>query len=535
MTLSRRDLLAFGGALVGAGMLHRTVFAADSESTASPSGGRSYHLSISPEALDADPELLSVVQDAGVTDLWITGFLYGYWHFSPEEIQSWRKRIESQGMAAHVINVPLGHPGDALGSKSGRMMTTPPKHWKPAVTFDGKPYCGTSLHPPATSENVAAIRRLAALGVRRIFLDDDFRAARSPAEIGGCFCEQHRQEFLRTAGLGDAEWPALLDDVKNRRFTRVLRDWVDFTCDQYTACFRAQQAAAVGTRLGIMVMYLGSEKSGLRLSDYSNTPFRVGECHFNDGSFAPIKGKTDELFSSLLHRRFVLPSLAYSETTAFPADALSAENMAAKLVISTISDVRNTMLMSGLTAFPRSYWQTLKSAMRRQAAQHQKIAGHAPRGPLKHFWGNAARYVGDDNPNSLFLAMGIPFEVTDSPASDGYTFLADADARSDAGELHSPGTTFIVRQNTAKMPRNAKVVPESLPALFELKRKIVASLRDVPYVEGDQPAVCAWYPTAKCVLLWNLSDQRQVFSLRLNEKTRQVAVDSLNSAIVDIA
>ena len=157
-------------------------------------------------------------------------------------------------------------------------------------------------------------------------------------------------------------------------------------------------------------------------------PFRVGELMFDDGSFAPVKGKTNELFSSLFHRRFARPELAYSETTAYPANRLSATNMAAKLAVSTISDVRNTMYMSGITAFPREHWQTLGPAMKRHAELHPRIAGHVPRGPLKHFWGEASRYVGDDNPFSLFLALGVPFEVTGQPAADGFTFLSDADA-----------------------------------------------------------------------------------------------------------
>jgi hypothetical protein len=33
-----------------------------------------------------------------------------------------------------------------------------------------------------------------------------------------------------------------------------------------------------------------------------------------------VKGKTDELFSALMHRRFARPELAYSEKTAFPSD-----------------------------------------------------------------------------------------------------------------------------------------------------------------------------------------------------------------------
>ena len=52
-------------------------------------------------------------------------------------------------------------------------------------------------------------------------------------------------------------------------------------------------------------MYLGAEKAGIRLADYADVPFRVGEFMFDDESFNPVKGKTDELFSSLFHRRFV--------------------------------------------------------------------------------------------------------------------------------------------------------------------------------------------------------------------------------------
>src|SRR5438105_1131410 len=76
------------------------------------------------------------------------------------------------------------------------------------------------------------------------------------------------------------------------------------------------------------------------------------------------------------HRRFTSPTLAFSETTAYPANALSANNMAAKLVISTMADVRNTMFMSGLTPLPESYWAALAPAMRNNANHHQRIAGH---------------------------------------------------------------------------------------------------------------------------------------------------------------
>lgn len=123
-----------------------------------------------------------------------------------------------------------------------------------------------------------------------------------------------------------------------------------------------------------MAMYLGAEKAGIRLRDYRRVPFRVGKSTFDDGSFGPPKGKTDELFSVLFHRRFAQAEDTFSESTAYPADRLSAANLA-KLVVSTLADVRHTLFMSGLTPFPRA---ALAPAMLTQAALHESVAGRPP-------------------------------------------------------------------------------------------------------------------------------------------------------------
>ena len=252
-----------------------------------------------------------------------------------------------------------------------------------------------------------------------MFLDDDFRLSRAPGKIGGCFCNEHQHQFLNQHGYGETDWAQLKQDIKDRRLNSVTRDWINFNCDQLTNSFDEQQKASPEVKLGIMVMYLGSEKAGIRLGDYKGSLLRVGELMFDDRSMTPVKGKTDELFSALFHRRFVTPEMAYSETTAYPADKLSAKNMAAKLHISTIADIRNTMMMSGLEPFPFTHWDTLAPAMRKAAIMHREIAGQNPQGPFKHYWGESSRMVGDDKPNSLFLASGIPFEVSDSPATGG--------------------------------------------------------------------------------------------------------------------
>jgi hypothetical protein len=478
--------------------ISRRAFLASS--LAGPGPVRRFHLSISEDALDADPDLLGLVRLAGVTDVWITGFLYGHWYYTPERIERTLKRVTQAGLAAHVCSVPLGHPGDSLGAVAGQPPLIPPPHWKQGVRLDGKLHWGNSLHAPATDENAAALRRLATLGVKRVMLDDDFRLAPGPGQIGGCACDEHMAEFRRLHGYAASIKEQLADAARRRELTPELRAWVDYQCDQLSACFHQMRRAAPALDLGVMVMWMGAEKAGIRLADYRDVPFRVGELMFNDRSFSPVKGKTDELFSALFHRRFARPELAFSETTAFPADKLSASNMAAKLAVSTLADVRNTMFMSGLAAFPRTHWDVLAPAMRRQAAIHARVAGHTPRGPFKHFWGERGRYVSDDRPDSLFLAAGVPFEVVDTPPRDGFVF----------GESE----------------------PATLEELYALKRRLAPQLADIPYIEDDKPVVCSWLPTARTVLLWNLSEGPETFTLRHGADQRRVTVAGLDLAEV---
>ena len=180
---------------------------------------------------------------------------------------------------------------------------------------------------------------------------------------------------------------------------------------------------------------------------------------FSDASFAPVKGKTDELFSVLFHRRFARPDLAYSETTAYPANALSATNMAAKLVISTIADVRHTMFMSGLTPFPREHWAVLGPAMRTQARLHEhwpvigragrsnttgvrRSAGWATTSPSASGWRRRAVRGGRRRPR------------------EGCVFLSDFDARELA--VRSPRTRAPrVPASAGQRPAGAEAVGET--------------------------------------------------------------------------
>ncbi len=520
MRLSRRTFLGScsllgAGAFLGGGAVH---------AAASP---RRYHLSISIEALEKEPERLEIFAKSGGNTVWLPGFFYGAWPVPLEKVMEWRGRAEKLGLPCHVINIPLGHPGDSLGSSDANFRLTP-TGWKFARRPDGSQYSGTSLHPPAVGENAAAVARLRDAGVRTVFLDDDFRLAVGPGVIGGCFCDEHKREFLEVFGFSESDWQTLLADVAGRNPSKILHAWVEWTCDQLTGCFKAMQAAAPEVELGNMIMYLGAEKAGIRLRDYRDAPFRVGELMFDDNSFGTPKGKTNELFSCLFHRRFAAPEKAHSETTAYPADKLSAANMAAKLAVSTIADVRNTMYMSGLTAFPIGHWDTLGPAMKTHAEIHARLAGHAPAGPFKHYWGENSRYAGDDNPYSLFLALGVPFETVEKMPENGVVFLSDADAPEAAGE----GNAVCVAR-PGKTAGNARAVGENLDELFSLRRELLPTLAKVPHVVEEKPVVCAWYPTARAVLLWNLAETPEKVTLRAGRTDIPADLPPLGVALLE--
>jgi len=500
----------------------------------SPSSIRRFHICLQPQAMREYPELPSLIKAAGVTDIWLGGFLYGHWYLEPDELKKEALALRNQGFQVHVINVPLGHPGASIGLAEGNDLNTPPVHWKNACLIDGKKYSGTSIHPPAVEENVHALSEITNRGFRQVFLDDDFRLARSPGQIGGCFCDNCRKEFLDLYGYGKSDWTVLLNDVTNRNPSLILRNWIDYCCNKLYDMFIRLQMVRPEPSLGIMVMYLGAEKAGIPLDRFRQVPFRVGELMFDDKSFGHAKGKTDELFSALFHRRFTQPDLAYSETTAYPANKLSAINMAAKLTVSLIADVRNTMFMSGLFPFPVTHWPILGPAMKKSAAFHEIIAGHKPRGPFKHFWGWDSRLVGKDKPFSLFLALGIPFEIVEELPADGWVFLSDEDAGAvSQGRLRPVADNLIIHPEAGTAAQPFIKVGENLDDLYKFKSSIVPGLKETPFVEEDTPVVFSWYPTAHAVLIWNLTDKIQEYTIKCEERIlKRISVAPLDVELI---
>ncbi len=494
---------------------------------------RHYHVSMQPEAWIDNPELINILKNAGVSDIWMASFLQGRWYHTAKELREAADYLKSEGFNPHVLSVPLGHPGNAL-DPADEALSESKENWKNACTHNGEQFSGTSIHPPVVQENIEAVKLLTEEGHDFLFLDDDFRLAKFPGLIGGCFCDDCKNEFLSSYDYSPADWELLIESVEKRNPSRVLRSWIDHICEKEYELFVALQNAAPAMEIGIMVMYLGAEKAGIALDKYHDVPVRVGEFMFDDKSFGRVKGKTDELFSSLFHRRFVKPELAYSETTTYPSDALSVKNMAAKLTISLLSDVRNTMFMSGLKPFHIDYWETLAPAMKKSAQLHQKIAGHTPKGPFKHFWGWGSRLVGEDKPFSLFLASGIPFEVTEEISRDGWVFLSNEDAQVAADEIiTNDRQNLIVRPEAGVKGNSFLSMDENLDDIFAFKKRIIPMLKGIPFVEGDSPVVFAWYPSAQKALLWNVEEKKHTYTIvRDDQMLRTVTVDALDVALI---
>ncbi len=489
------------------------------------SGERVYHRSTDVRTVMNDPEQVEEWRKAGVKHLWLLLFhhsrLDGSWDLYDQAV----RRTREHGMFPHFISVPFGHPATA-GEKGAF-----PEGMKPAERFDGRTVWGISCHAPVDRDTVDSNRfAFEKFGVCNHFLDDDFRLADTPDEIGGCVCPECRRAFLQTAGISPSRWDELLGDLKQNNDTPLVRLWVDYQCDRLTGLFRKTEAAAPKVDLGIMVMGMGSERAGIRLGDYRGKLFRVGEWMFSDKSYDLLKNKTIELFSVLFHRRFTEPGRTFSETTIHPAGSLSKENMASKLAFSTYADVRNTMFMCET---PTDYWPFFAPRMKKEAAFHQVLKGCAPRGPFKHYWGKAARYMAGYNAYSLFLAAGVPFEVCGELPADGWTFLGDNDARSlERGEIASPGTVCVTR-GAGAADRSVQV-EESMDALFSFRRSLLPKLKEmrIPYVEEETPAVCGWYPEARAVLLWNPEKTAKTVHLCFAGHQTPVELPALETALM---
>lgn len=468
-------------------------------------------------------DLPAIWKASGVSDIWLNPWGSGSWRSDRATMDRAVDKILSLGMTPHFLTVPFGHP-----SKTPSKVMSAQK-WKPAHRINGSVSWGASCHSPVDRICMETVRTIADhYGPCNLFLDDDFRFADSPHGIGGCICPECRADFLKKAGYSESKWDQLLHDLRSGNDVPGVRLWINNFCDRLTKIFRDTEARSPEVDLGIMVMGMGSERAGIRLDDYRGKLFRVGEWMFTDAQYGSTKNKTIELFSSLFHRRFASPGRSFSETTII--DPLSAENFSSKQVITTFSDIRNTMFMCPI---PAEYWSIIAPRMHKEARYHQRILGKKGKGPFKHYWGSADRFMAGYNAYSLFLALGVPFEVCEDIPQDGWTFLGDASARSmERGSLLSPGSQCIARSQSGS--GRFTRIPETFKDLFQFRRTLLSDFQkqDIPYIEEETPIVLGWYPENRTVLLWNIEAIPKKIRLRKGDRTFDLSMAPLDSAML---
>lgn len=503
----------------------------------SKSFSRDFSVCLTPDVIVDNPFLLNKIAKSGVNSVWIITYFYGFWPWSEDLILKAKKIVETNGLEAFTLTCPLGHPGDALASKDGNLPLTPPSHWSMGKSSQGKAYAGTIIDKVSVGENCKALGKLYAYGFRKCILDDDFRIALYPGSVGGNFDEINKSKFLDQFGYNESSWDLLLNDVNNRIYSPILIDWINWQCDNHSRAFKEMSKAFKDGDLGYMIMYLGAEKAGIKLSDIGGLTLRVGEGHFDDNAFESPKGWTNELFSVLFHRRFIAPEKAWSETTSFPAASLSVENLIAKLNISTITDVRHTVFMSGVQTYPHYYWESIGFAIKTQRILHNKVHDCKPSGPFKHYWGLRSRYVGLDAPFSLWLALGVPFEVISEldDCTDSWIFITKEDIPDIKNAKCNNYYITNVEDVNLDLP-NISTVKEELDFLWNWKKSISEKLEkmEIPYVVENSPCICSWYPKLNAILLWNLKKSKEMLSVRYRGRNIICNLDALEMKYIDL-
>ena len=92
---------------------------------------------------------------------------------------------------------------------------------------------------------------------------------------------------------------------------------------------------------------------------------------------------------------------------------------------------------------------------------------------------------------------------------------------------------LVVRKEAKVVGDNFIQMEETMDDIFSFKKRIIPTLKDIPYVDGDLPVIFSWYPTAGKALLWNVNEQKQDFKVKRNGKTiHTVSVEGLDVSLI---
>jgi len=306
---------------------------------------------------------LKMLKDAGVTDLWLMDYSYGKYDCDEETLLRARQRLLEEGFSTGVLSLPVGHPGNSLDPFNPNIELAIKKTWRYRVDKHGKEeYYIACINDTMINDNLEAAKLFTQLGFTRHFFDDDLRLGNHGDEVQGCFCDDCIQKFnaqvgmkldretLKRACLGDE---ALLD---------IKEKWIEYNCSKLTDFMVRTKVPEMIS--GIMVMHDGGRIHGISIPDIKKAlpdcMFRVGEWHFDDAKYLSPGGKESLANSVHTHLSLIGDNPAYSESTIFPAGALSPDNFIDKIKLELSLGLKNIFVMGGSRFIDDIYWERLK-------------------------------------------------------------------------------------------------------------------------------------------------------------------------------
>ncbi len=331
------------------------------------SGALHFHYDFIPREI-LDPETsarrIELMKLAGVETIWLDTYAYGNVLATKEQTLAAKQLLESHGFCVQALTVPVGHGGAALSGEVGDPGV--PAHWQLRVNHEGQPVPFTSCVrcDAMIKESRTVAEELYGMGFTQLFYDDDLRVGPWGQALQGCCCDACMKAFytkypqyahltapeiFATAAEGDDLWNA----------------WSDAQCDAVTAFIK--KTVPDGMTPGIMVMHNGDCRHGVDIARikaaFPNVLVRVGEAHFEDASFTAPHAEQVITRSIKSHLHLVgNVQNAFSESTVYPENALSPENLVQKLRIEIRAGLRNLYLMSGFFFLAEPYWQAIADA-----------------------------------------------------------------------------------------------------------------------------------------------------------------------------
>ena len=338
----------------------------------------SFNYDMSAKDVMHHPEIgkrVELMKKAGVEHVWLFAYFYGRHESNPETLYQARKRLLEEGFQTGVISLPVGHPGNSLNPDDDTLELQIKNTWQYRVDRNGKnEYFSACINEEMIKDNLLAAKEYAQMGFTRHFFDDDLRLGNWQGPIQGCFCDRCIEKFNakyhlqcdRAVLKRAADEEAGLEDLTIK--------WIEFNCEKLTAFMKETNIPEMQS--GIMVMHNGDERHGISIPDIKKAVpdclFRVGEMFFNDETYSKEKYRDMLKAGVKKHLALIGENSAYSETTVFPAAAMSTENFLHRMHTEIELGLRNIFLMSGTWFYTEPYWNTIienRSALEEKAAR----------------------------------------------------------------------------------------------------------------------------------------------------------------------